>query len=485
MKTSNFSLFAILIAMVLVALPQMALAQRTTGQGITKALGGDIDMSDKGEAEGAVEPGEEGEAAEAEAEAEKKPKNAWQRWTKFIDGELEKVGKMDLYGVTAQLPKGYLSVKWDYTQLKAGRRYNSNHDLGPAIAPIKLSLMDPSDTSSLDIGLSGHGGGHVFQASYGITDSFDWYLELPFQYMHTQFDPKVLNEDGSYWGGSIEAARVQGRNKLRQLLPAVGRPVVGLKYDADWVLADINTGFSWNPWRTERLSTALTARVFFPTGRVADPNNSLLYATGPELDTGLGGWAMGFTNGWDLRIYKYSYWVDIVASSEFTAGYGFKQSRRYPTVIEPDDPDAASKRGFTKPSVPSSPEFPDLTKANPEYGTTVTGNFDYTPGWSLSWTGQLNVQLALLGIGFGYGILHAQEPEIQGDYRFIQMAKSLELLGQNTVQAIQVGASISLLPLYIPVDIAFQWRKMVDGYNAIVFDDYWNIIVKTYIPVLL
>ena len=28
-----------------------------------------------------------------------------------------------------------------------------------------------------------------------------------------------------------------------------------------------------------------------------------------------------------------------------------------------------------------------------------------------------------------------------------------------------------------------NWRKVVDGYNAIIFDDYWNMIVKVYIPI--
>lgn len=448
-------------AILLVAVPFSASAQRTTGEAINKAL-----TADDGQA-GLAKP------------VEAPPKNAWQKWTRFIDSELGRVGDMDLYGVTAQLPKGYFSIKWDYSQLKAGRRYNSKHELGPAIAPISLSALGIGE-GKLDLGLSGHGGGHVFQASYGITDALDWYFELPYQFMHVRLSPKLLNEDGSLFGGSSAAAEVAGRNTLRTLLPTVGRPVPGLSYDADWVLADINTGFSWNPWRTERLSTALTARVFLPTGRVANPDNSLLYATGPELDTGLGGWAVGFTNGWDLRIYKYSYWVDIILSSEFTASYGFKQNRHYPTVI--DDPNDTTTRGFRKPAVASPPEFPDLTKSNAEFGTTVGGNFEYTPGWSVDWLTQLNFHFAMLGIGVGYGASHAQEPEIDGDYRFIQMAKSLELLGQQSYQAIQVGGSISLFPLYIPVNISVNWRKMIDGYNAIVFDDYWNVVVKTYIP---
>lgn len=392
------------------------------------------------------------------------PLTGWKWWTTFIDGELEKVGQDDRYGVTSQLPKGYASIKWDYTTIKASDRFDAQHNRqGAVIKPINLG------STKLDVGLSGKGGGHVFQASYGILGNFDWYFELPFQFMDLGFHPRLLDAEGK----PVANAERAGLQALVNWMPKLGRPIPGLSYKSNWVLGDINTGFSWNPWRTKRQSIALTCRVFFPTGRVSDPNDSLFYATGPELDTGLGGWALGFTAGYDLRIYKYSHWVDIVASSEFSTSYGFKQSRPYPT-------------NFTKPTLskaeqmavdPAGTQFPDLSHL--KKGQT----FDYTPGFGVSWLTQLKVQIALLGIGFGYGVQHGQEPEIDGDPKFLTMVKGLELVGQNTVHAIQVGASLSLLPLYIPLDISFNWRKMVDGQNAIIFDDYYNVILKTYIPI--
>ena len=50
------------------------------------------------------------------------------------------------------------------------------------------------------------------------------------------------------------------------------------------------------------------------------------------------------------------------------------------------------------------------------------------------------------------------------------------------MEAVQLAATISLLPLYIPMDIAFQWRKVIDGYNAIVMDDFYQITLKGYFP---
>lgn len=416
------------------------------------------------------------------------PANAWQRWTRFIDRELDEVGKADLYGVTAQLPKGYASVKWDYTTLKASKRYNDKHQLTPLIAPIGVG-----GGQKLDLGVRGHGGGHVFQASYGILGNFDWYFELPFQYMHLGFHPRLLDDQGEPVQGTLpngepdpDFARKEGIRKAYQLLPQLGRPVPALQYDAEWVLGDINTGFSWNPWRTKRMSAAFTGRIFFPTGRIANPNSSLMLGTGPELDTGLGGWGLGFTQGYDLRLFKYSYWIDIIASSEFTLSYGFKHKRRYPTNFS-TEPNRAilqtlangddGKRGTRDDDYSVFNSFPDLRHLKD------MGSYSYTPGFGLQWTAQLQIQLALLGVTVGYGVVHSQEPEIDGDYYFIQMAKGLQLLGQQTVHAIQVGGALSLLPVYIPLDISFSWRKVVDGYNAIVMDNYWNVIVKTYIPI--
>lgn len=411
--------------------------------------------------------------AEEVVSKETKKLSPWKRYTNWLDSIVGDVIEMDLYGTSAQLPRGFASVKYDHTRLKAHRRYNDKHEITPLLAPISL----PGGVK-LDLGLGGEGGGHLFQASYGITDRFNWYFELPYQYMHLAIRPRLLDGEtdkpvvNPNDASDTDFARREGIRAMYKYLPLLGRPVPNMKYDADWVMSDINTGFSWNPWRTKYLSTHLTCRVFFPTGRIANPNSSLTLGTGPELDTGMGGWAAGFTNGWDLRVYKYSYWIDIGLSSEFSMAYGFKQKRKYPTNFS-TEPNKAVLAAFQDPSMYLS--FPDLRH--------LKGTYDYTPGFSMSWMGQLKVQIAILGLGFGYGVNHSQEPEMDGDYYFIQMAKGLQLTGQQTLQAIQVGASISLLPFYIPVDFSFNWRKVVDGYNAIIFDDYWNIIVKTYIPI--
>ena len=417
-----------------------------------------------------VEPAADEPVDTVSATADVKPKKKVHPYKAFFDKELEALGKDDRFGVTAQLPKRYLSVKWDHSMMTVDSRYNDKHELGPAIAPIAMP------GGYLDLGLNGAGAGHVFQASYGILGNFDWYFELPFQSMHVRIDPKFLDsskqpvKNPNDPNDKTYASRM-GIAKLYQFIPQLGRPVPALRYDADWVLADINTGFSWNPWRTKHLSTSLTVRAFLPTGRVASANANLTMATGPEIDVGTGSWGLGFTNGWDLRVFKYKHWVDIVLSSEFSMAYFFEQKRDYPTNFT-TEPNRSILQAFNDPNVFA--QFPDLRH--------LKGQYSYTPGFGVSWMGQLSVQLAILGLNFGYGVQHSQEPEIQGDWYFYQMVRSLQLLGQNTIQAIQVGASLSLIPLYLPVQVDFSWRKIVDGYNALAMEDYYNVIVKVFIP---
>ena len=408
------------------------------------------------------------DAIERELENEDGNRNIWEKYTDFLDSELVKISEMDLYGVTSQLPQGYLSVKWDWGVIRAKNRYDDKRHLGPVMPPIQFKDGTGKELISIDMGLSGHGGGHTFQMSYGIIDELDWYIELPFTYMTVSFDPQIKAMDPAIGKllGVNDVTKYTGYDFFKKTLPMLGRATPKSKAAGEWLLGDINTGFSWNVFRNERLSVALTPRVFLPTGHVPDPNNNLTYGTGPEIETGIGGWAVGFTQGYDVRLFKYSFWLDVIFSTEFGAAYGFEQNRDYPTnFLKPDD-----KAVMLDPA-----SFPDLSN--------LEGNFQYTPGWSVNWTAQLNIQLAVLGLGIGYGMQHSQEPELKGDPAFVQMARSLQLLGQQSLEAVQLAASLSLLPLYIPADISFQWTKVIDGYNAIVYDNFYQLTVKAYIPI--
>ncbi len=401
-------------------------------------------------------------------------------WGRFMDKEIGKIGGMDLYGVTSQLPQGYAYIKWDWGIIEAGSRYDNRRKKGPVMKPIQFTQDSDGDgidekLISIDMGLQGKGGGHTFQFSYGIIDALDWYIEVPFTYMNLKFRPKtqIIDDDGNRVAPSLAAVLGIDDPKTfnaydfnKDLLPILGRPSLDTTYTGKWLLGDINTGFSWNIFRNRRFSIALTPRVYLPTGHQPSPNSNLLWGTGPEMEAGIGGWAAGFTQGYDLRIYKYSYWVDIILSAEVAMSYAFPQEREYPTNFPVPNPMAVAL---------DPTAFPDLSH--------LDGSFTYTPGFSVSALMKLGVQVAIFGLAAGIGVQHSQEPELNADYAFVQMAKSLELLGTMQQELFQLGASMNLLPFYIPMELGFTWTKDISGYNAIVFDNFFQFTLKTYFPI--
>jgi hypothetical protein len=384
----------------------------------------------------------------------KDPKGVWQHYQATMDNLIKRAIELDLYGVTAQLPQGVASAKWDYTVLKANRRYDNHRRLGKLLAPLELG------GETIDLGMGGEGGGHTFQFSYGIIDSLDWYFELPYMFMDVAFNPN-------------DAAK----NFFCTVFPSLGRQIPDMRYKAKWVMGDINTGFSWNIYRNKVLSVALTPRIYLPTGHQPSPNRSLTYAMGPELEMGIGGWAVGFTQGYDVKLFQWSHWVGAVASTEFAFSYALPQTRKYPS-------------NFTQGAQLPGEEgkmFPDLSHLNPENPNYINDrDFTYIPGMGFSWLGQINFSVLNFGFGAAIGLDHSAEAEFGGDTdpAFQMMADALELTGTQTLYAMQLACSVNLLPFYIPAEVAFQWRKAIDGYNAIVFDDYYQIMIKGYFPVL-
>jgi len=401
-------------------------------------------------------------------------------WGRFLDKELTEISRMDLFGVTSQLPQGYAYIKWDWGMIEAGSRYNNRRKIGPVMEPIEFRQDTDGDgveekLISIDMGLEGKGGGHTFQFSYGLIDALDWYIEVPFTYLNLKFKPKtrIIDDEGNRVAPSL--ASVLGIENPKtfnayqfnnELLPTLGRPSLDTTYTGKWLLGDINTGFSWNIYRNHRFSIALTPRVFLPTGHQPSPESNLLWGTGPEMETGMGGWGAGFTQGYDVRLFKYSYWVDVILSAEVAVAYGFPQRREYPTNFPAPNPLAVAL---------DPTAFPDLSH--------LKGKFGYTPGFSLDAVVQLGVQVAIVGLNAGIGVMHSQEPELDADRDFVQMAKSLELLGTMQQELFQLGASLNLLALYIPMELAFSWKKNISGYNAIVFDNFFQFTLKTYFPI--
>jgi hypothetical protein len=430
------------------------------------------DLSSEGEAQAPEEAtGEEEE--EGWDPLKIQADDSW--YVRLLKTEIKRVGDKDLFGNSAQLPRGYLSIKYDWTTTKAGSRFDSAGNLGPVMSPISFE-ENGNTIINVDLGMSGEGGGHGFMVSYGIIDPVDWFFELPFTYMNLNLNPVVgeVDDQGNHIAPGLYANALGVKDTkaynaadfIYDTMPKLGRASPATSYQGEWLLGDIRTGFSWNYFRNSRISFALVPKVAFPTGKVQHPNNSVIYGTGPAIETGLGGWAMGASHVMDVRLFRLPPWLDVILTTELGVNYGFPQEREYPTNFEPPLEIATQI---------DADSFPDLSN--------LDGTFNYTPGFALDWMAQLSIGAPLLSVGFAYGIQFSQTPWMEGDPDFIRMARALELVGQSELHAIQIGVTTTLLPLYIPVGLGFSYRKAIAGRNVIVLDDYWQFTVTGLVPI--
>jgi hypothetical protein len=431
----------------------------------------------------------------------------WDSYTDYWDRMLEQVMDLDLYGTSAQLPAGIFGFKMDWNGRTAGGRYDAHRKRAPLVMPIEFE-QNGETLMALDLGASGAGGGVTWQFSYGITDPLDFYIELPFQYMDVQLRPKLRNLSpdaqmlingflpagypriNSEWfdasGRTTDRYLNEASTWLLNYLPRLGRPALldpndsppdlgpGKSYHSNGlVLADINCGFSWQHHNSKRWAASFTGRVFFPTGNIADPDNALTLGTGPEIDRGVGAWGFGASHNWDIRLFKYKYWVDVVLSGELTAAYRFKAYRRYPNFPQPTD-DGNQLLDLLDPARQYFPDMADLSGKG----------YSITPGMSINGLVSLGVAVTFVDFAVSLGWGFNQEPELNADPRFELMVKSLEMQAAGHLEVFRVAAGVNLLPLYIPLTVHYQFEKNIGGRNFIYFTDNHWITVKGFIPTL-
>jgi len=400
------------------------------------------------------------------------PMTLWQRWHHFLGGEFVRLQDLDLYGVSAQLPAGYLGLKWAKTTVRAADRYNDRRNLGPILPPLEFALGGKQQLNAgLDV--DGTGGSHAFTARYGITDSIDAVIEMPFTFMTVALQPHLRATDDQGNRIGAEAARLLGvtdrrgyneEDFLYDTFPALGRPTPATHFTGKWLAGDLNGGLMWNYHRQGDFSAAIAGRIYAPTGHTPPPERNLMYGTGPELEISSGSWALAILQAWDMRLLN-SHGVQVVLSGQLTTGYRFEQHRPYPSnFVKP--------QGSVADLAPDT--FPDLSQ--------LSGTFRLVPGWATETSAQLGAGFLNLGVAARYGIAYNQKPELYGDPGFRQMVNAMELLASSESHFIQVTAAMHLLPLGIPLQLAIDWKKVITGRNSIVFTDYLGISIDGLVP---
>ena len=409
----------------------------------------------------------------------------WHTYKNHMDQVLEDVIEMDIWGTsTPQLPKGFWKIKYQYNHQKVNKRFGDNGEKVPFAPSLSFPDILGGDQDVFFVDLQGKtgggkGAGHTFQMSYGITDPLDFYIELPFQYAKVQFDVQYQAGDLPDWKFNLYKTMLMGAD-LRtidgfwQFIESMGRPKLKEKYKTDGLdLGDIHFGLSWNYFKGEHFAAATTNRMYIPSGYQPDANNTIELFTGAGFPAGQKVFGLSTTQGFDFRLPKPFKWV--VFNAEFTWEYRFKARRHAPKfpertpyfdllfgLLAGEDPELAAI-------------FPDLRDMGDFYHITFGHSLDGEIGVTIN-------PFRILPLGIKYGAGWSQEPDIQSNSpEFNSYIKDVEIVGEMEQQVLAFGTGITLIPLYIPMNIIFEYRHMLTGKGALVVEDNYVITAELFL----
>lgn len=417
-----------------------------------------------------------------EVEAQSHP-SLWQRYRHYYDEQLSAVLAKPLWGNTTQLPKGLIKIKYDFVAASATRFFNGQGKSVPLMPPIVFAdFPSAGDRLVIKPKVQGHGGEHKFFVSYGITDLLNAFLQMPFTSADTSLKLRLTNNGQPL--GDLERA------VLESYIQANGRPLPGNKFHGTMDLGDMRGGVSWNAFRNDVVSFALIPAITFPTGKVADPNNSLTFILGPEIDRGMHAWAANLTATFDVRPLQW-----LIFSFETNASYRFPYERKSPKWLPIKNckrlQDQAQRDQYcSTSSAPYDPlydlqmsrVFPNMSK--------LAKTYRVLPGLSTGLTAALIFNIKGISLQGAWQFSHNEAPTIKVKGRtasgaaFESFTRSVELFAASEIHVLAVGLQLPLFPFYIPLRLTPTARFVVAGKNVVRLDNQFGITVEFFLPLL-
>ena len=224
-------------------------------------------------------------------------------------------------------------------------------------------------------------------------------------------------------------------------------------------------------------------KVGFPTGRIADADNSLTYALGPELDIGLGSYSVEIGHILDIRPPRPYRW--FVLTVEAYAAYFFEHSRPAPKVFTAPDPRLKNLLDVLAPIL----DIEDITTYFPDL-SGLSGDLDYRPGGQLKWVVQLAPTFAWwLPVSFGVQGIYFEASELTGRDadgkelpEFQALVDALGLVGKAHRYELWGKLTLPLIPLKIPAIASVGFNYYLAGENVLILEDNYDITFQLVIP---
>ena len=425
------------------------------------------------------EPAKEPEAAPAGDEAEdphvskrstgyQKPEDLgpirnYARWIRYTQ-DMFLSGEIDLWGSSATVPQGFLVGAFGWGTMRPGGRFSENRQ-EEDLLPI-LEVPDPFNDDGkwhffrFDFRASGSAQGYFAGFMYGITDNLMVGVNTMWTVLHIRIDP-------IFEPGSSQNLGVATLDEFYTLLELLGRPRPKLRYDSDVVdFGDTTLSATWNYFRNDWFSTGFTTNLFIPTAHRADPDQSLIFGLGPDIDSGNSAWGLGLVKMFDFRPPKP---LNVVTFSFGLEGAAFLQSKRKsPNFYKPNQDvwDYMSAQGV------ELDFLPDLSDMDSHYY--------YTPPPWVAVSAGIGAGPISVTYRHGWGFEASFESNSPG---FRAMLDEIGLVGTGDDGKIIVAASLPLTPLYLPALVQFRTEYQTDGRNNIIFRDIYQLGVGFFIPI--
>lgn len=379
--------------------------------------------------------------------------------------EIEDNNDLLLWGrLPMRQPADTLGARISYQYRRIDSVYDANgaesKNLGRFVVP------DPFSSSGdfLAVSPSLHGRIHRInlEASYGLTDSLTWYGRLPLQ-------EEEMWLDFDFVAGSSAAIGIRTVDDWFLALEQLGRPAPVRRYrSTTWELGDMETGVSWNYLRSSPAYLTLAFRGFVPTGRLADPNQALIYGLGPQIDVGRGSFGAGVTHRVDYFFPVASRWLGVVLEANYD--FVFVGKRRTPHFLKPDPTfySQLDRLGVDKRL------FPDLSHSPDYYYVTPGSQFDYLAGVSM--------RFHYFGVGAGFTTEWDEQPKIHGDSEIKALLDATNAYPARTRTAVVGEVGVPLTPLYVPGIVGLSFHYPVSGRNVLREEDNFSAQLQLFFP---
>ncbi len=409
----------------------------------------------------------------------------WADYNALIDKRIAQAEGLDLWGNTFLPPAGMWGLQYKYNMLSSDSRYDAEGKKGPILAPIEIL------GGELDLNPRGSAVAHKLMFLCGLGKGWAFGLEMQAGTYDLEFDVKydpptgfdaqaaafVIN-DVLPALGIIPPDRAptekftESLEGLWQTIEILGHPRPVLEQEKELRVGDLALAVGYNYYRSKHISLLGAVKFAFPTGHIADPDSSLIFALGPDIDVGVGSYGFEFGHLADFRLPEPLDW--IILATEVYYSFYTKHKRKSPTVFTRPVQEVIDILDLVGTDI--GPYFPDLSQMESEY--------EYLPGAKVRGVFQILPTLfGILPLSFGIQANYTNGSEITTNTpEFVQYIDAIGLIADSWAVEGWAKLTLGLFPLRIPATISAGYLMPIAGKNALILDDNWEFTFQFYSP---